>query len=466
MIINIENLGNVIRTSHFNKEGNIEYTDVPVNVDEQFNWQKCSPRDNKRDKEFTTWDGIPVKKIPSRRYDKFRIMEILLNADPDITAPLWEFQTPNKYFVDIEVEMTDEKLDSLNTVAVKNKIVSIGIATSKKKSFVLGLEPLESSKIASIYEDINLHFQKYNETWDFQYHYFESEFDMLYTFFKSIAPKMGLITGWNWFGYDWPYLVNRAEKIGINPGIMSPSNRLIGKNRTPLHILMVDYLEIYKKWDRTIKIKESDKLDYVAEQATGIKKIEYDGSLKDLYETDKVKFMFYNAVDCILLHYIDQKLRTMATLFKIAQLNKVEIDRALSPVWATEVMMLEKFLSRKKVFVQDDSERDHVRFKGGYVKEPVKSLLGWIVGYDFASLYPNTMVQWGISPEAYKGKNIDNAPDTWTKCISGAYFDNTEEPVLKEIIKDLYSKRRKAKDRMLEIKNEIQKLEKQLNQLN
>lgn len=467
MLVNIENKGTYLHVSHFSEEGKIEFTDVPINSSDQFVWEKCSPRDTRKSTEFETWDKKPIKKIKTQRYDKYRTVELLMGADEELTKPFWDFQNPNKYFVDIEVEMTDEMADSLNTEAAKNKVLSIGIGTDKCKMIVLGLVDLTDKQKDRIKKNLNKHFEKFGDEWTFQYQKFESEYDMLYTFFKQLGPKMAVITGWNWFGYDWPYLINRCAKIGIDPKIISPARRLMGKNQTPMHLLMVDYLEIYKKWDRTIKIKESNRLDYVGEKAVGLKKIEYEGSLRDLYNDDKEKFMFYNAVDCALLHYIDQKLKTMTTLFKIAQLNKVEIDRSLSPVWATEVMMLEKFLERGQTFTQEDRDQIHVKFTGGYVKEPTKGLHEWVACYDFASLYPNTMVQWGISPEVYKGKNVNNPDPSWVKSSSGAYFADKEkdEPILRVIIKDLYSKRKKAKKEMLGLNSQIDGWKKELEEL-
>jgi DNA polymerase elongation subunit (family B) len=260
--------------------------------------------------------------------------------------------------------------------------------------------------------------------------------------------------------------LNRARRLGIDPKICSPSQKLITKDSLPLHLPMVDYLEIYKKWDRVIKIKESNRLDYVAEKSTGLKKIEYTGSLRDLYNSDKEKFIFYNVVDCVLLHYIDQKLKTMLTYFKIANLNGVEINRALSPVWATEIMMLRKFLDRKQIFVNERKDETHVKFAGAYVKDPIVGLHEWVACYDFASLYPNAIVQWGISPEVYKGKNILTPKDTWVTTSSGAMFGGEDEsPILRGIIKDLYGKRRATKDRMLKLEIEIDQMAKQLKKM-
>lgn len=466
MIIDIENKGTFLKVSTFSEEGDLMFVEVPIPESERFVWERCSASDRLRDIEWKNWDGSSIKKVKTTRYDKYRMSQILQEADPEITKSLWEFQVPKKFFVDIEVEMTDEMADSLDTVNTRNKILSIGIATDKCKLIVLGLDPLTPEQQADIYKKTNEYLSKMGDEWTFKYMQFETEYDMLYTFFKDLAPKMALITGWNWFGYDWPYLVNRAKKINIDPKIISPANFLIGKNELPMHLCMVDYLEIYKKWDRVIKIKESNRLDYVAEKATGLKKLHYEGSLRSLYQSDFTKFILYNAIDCALVHYIDKKLGTLLTYFKIANLNGVEINRALSPVWSTEVIMLKKFLERKQIFLNERKDESHVKFIGGYVKEPIRGLHEWVGCYDFASLYPNTIVQWGISPEVYKGKNFTELKEGWIKTSSGAVFGGDDEsPILKNIVKDLYSKRRATKDRMLQLQIEIKDLEKQLENL-
>lgn len=466
MIVDIEQKKDHLHISTFTEDGDPTFINIPIPEDQRFVWEPCSSNDRKREQEWRIWNGGYVKKNFTNRYDRYRMAQILEESDKELSAPLWSHQNPKKYFVDIEVEMTDDMKDALDTENAKNRVLSIGIATDRNKMIVLGLDELSSEQKASIHKKINKHFEKFGEEWTFKYQKFVSEFDMMYTFFKDIAPKMALITGWNWFGYDWPYLLNRAKKLNIDPSIISPSRYLMGKNQIPQHLLMVDYLEIYKKWDRVIKIKESNRLDYVGEKAIGIKKIEYQGTLRDLYQSDFEEFIFYNAVDCMLLHYIDQNLKTMLTYFKVAQVNGVEITRALSPVWSTEIMMMRKFLERKQVIVDIKRTDDHVKFAGGYVKDPIVGLHQWVACYDFASLYPNTIVQWGISPESFKGKNLQNPDPSWVKTASGAYFGGEDEqPILRTIIKDLYAKRRKTKDKMLALQIEIDKLQKDLENL-
>lgn len=463
MIIDIQNSGESLIVSHYTEEGDVNLLKIKIPKHLQFVWKKTSPSDRQKDPEWMSWDGHPVKKSPETwKFDKYRVVEILEAIDPQITKPLWDDQTPKKYFVDIEVEITDNRADSLDTENAKNRILSIGMASSHGKVLVIGLEDMPPERILKIEKRIKEHFGKLPGEWSFNYRKFETEFDMLYTFLAKLVPKMPLITGWNWFGYDWPYIINRAKKLGIDPKICSPSGNLLGKNQRPQHVLMVDYLEIYKKWDRVVKIRESNSLDYVANQAIGIKKIQYNGTLKDLYESDFDTFIFYNAVDCCLVHYLDKRLDTISTFFKIAAVSRVEIDRALSPVWTTEVLMLRKFMERKRVIVDERKSESHTKFEGAYVKKPEKGLYEWIACFDFASLYPNTMMQWGISPEIYIGKNLKEIPEGAIKTSSGAVFHSKDgnEPVLRDILQTLYAQRKETKKKYFECEKEIEKIKK------
>ena len=461
MIIDIENLGNSLKISHYNEDGDMEFLNLDIPKSQRFIWRKTSESDKSKDTVWRSWDGYPVKKSMGEKFDKYRIVEILESFDKNITKPLWETQVPKKYFVDIETEITDNRADSLDTTQAKNKILSIGIASSMGKILILGIDEMPQEKILSIEKRVKEHFKGFKGDWTFNYRKFETEFDMIYTFLAKLLHKMPLVTGWNWFGYDWPYILGRCKRLGIDPSIASPSGILLGKNQIPMHVLMVDYLEIYKKWDRVIKIRESNSLDYVANAALGVKKIQYDGTLKDLYESDFETYIFYNAVDCVLLHYIDQKLNTMSTFFKIANVSGVEINRALSPVWTTEVLMLRKFLARNQVIVYERKNDVAVKFEGAYVKQPEKGMYEWIACFDFASLYPNTLIQWGISPEIFIGKNIQNPPDGSIVTSSGAVYlpKKDEEPILKGILMDLYSKRKATKKKYNETQVEIEKIE-------
>lgn len=442
--------------SYFDKDGEVAFKELPLAGNEAFTWELVRPGE-KAEPGVLSWDLKQVRKARSLRLNRYRVEEILSKRINEVPEVL-EFNIPKKFVIDIETEVTDGFPDP---ESAQNKVTAISIVNcSDKRVTVLGLKDMSDDEVLAIEKQINEYFSKYGDKWLMRYVKFESEYDMLYTFFNKLIHKMPFITGWNILGFDWPYLVNRCDKLKIDPSSASVSKWLMGRDRLPQHRLIVDYLDIVKKWDRVIKIKENYKLDYIAEQATGLTKIKYNGSFRDLYE-DFNKFVYYNAVDSILVHYIDKKLNTLTTLFKLAEVDRVEINRVFSPVSVQEALMGREFLKRGKVFVDIERSAEQKHFEGAYVKEPVIGMHAWVTCYDFASLYPNTMMQFNISPESFRGKSLAKMSNNETEIVTsnGNIFDATEDSVLRTILKDLYSKRKATKKKMLDINKEIAKLE-------
>ena len=100
MIVDIENKWNHLKVSTFSPEGDMMFVEVPIPEEERFVWEKCSANDRLREKDWKNWDGTPIKKSKSQKYDKYRIVQLLEQADPELTKPFWDFQTPKKYFVE------------------------------------------------------------------------------------------------------------------------------------------------------------------------------------------------------------------------------------------------------------------------------------------------------------------------------------------------------------------------------
>ena len=478
MILDIEQKSHELCISYFDKEGSIDYIHLNVPVEERYNWEICRAEDPSADPIYKTWDNKPCKKVQVsdvRKLSKYRVEE-LMTKNSDKLQILYDFNMPKKYFVDIEVEVIDGFPDA---ETAPNKVTTISIANSQSKVVsVIGLKPLSEKECTDIENSVNKHFEKFGEKWNFRYYHFDSEYAMLYDFFKKMIPKCACISGWNFTGYDWPYLLKRVERINkLNKGSeqikaewASPSSKILGKNNYPQHRLIVDYLEIYKKWDRVVKIKENNKLDYVAQQAIGVEKIKYNGNFKDLYEKDYIKYVFYNAVDSVLVHYIDKKLNTMLTFLKLGHVTGVEAKKAFSPIWMMEAMTARESLKDNKIFVGNhNDEIEQKPFEGAYVKEPQKGYYEWITCYDFASLYPNTMMQYNISPETFVGTNVEPKDgevkvgvNVGERGITWRVFKNDSDSVLRRILKNMYAKRKATKQKYLSINKEIDILTKHL----
>ena len=146
---------------------------------------------------------------------------------------------------------------------------------------------------------------------------FSDEYDLLNAFFKKyIQIKPTILTGWNVEFFDVPYLYNRARIIvGENvANLISPIQSVqwsdFGNGKYKIAgVSILDYLQLYKKF--TFSEKSSYRLDAIGSDEVGEKKIEYEGTLTDLYENDIDKFVAYNIQDVKLVKKLDDKLEIL-----------------------------------------------------------------------------------------------------------------------------------------------------------
>ena len=79
-------------------------------------------------------------------------------------------------------------------------------------------------------------------------------------------------------------------------------------------------MRLHKKY--SWKDEPSWKLDAIGEKYTGLNKIEYDGTLDDLFEQDIHKFIEYNFRDVEILKLLDEKLQYIALTKNLAHKGK------------------------------------------------------------------------------------------------------------------------------------------------
>ena len=173
-------------------------------------------------------------------------MESLSEEDK---SKIYDFHQPKKFFCDIEVEIQDgfPEADLAQT-----PVVSIALSDDDNMITVFGTKEITAKDIDAIEVKLKDYFKDYTPDIKFKYIYFNSEYDMLYTFFVKFLPRIPFLTGWYFVDFDWKYLINRAKKLDIPIEKSSPSNKLTGMNETPLHKVVVDYKEIYEKWDKSL----------------------------------------------------------------------------------------------------------------------------------------------------------------------------------------------------------------------
>jgi DNA polymerase elongation subunit (family B) len=295
--------------------------------------------------------------------------------------------------------------------------------------------------------------KNYDQDWEFSYYKFDDEYNMLYTFLHKFLPKFPMMTGWNFINYDWQYIVNRCKRLQIDLTEVAITGSLDRNDSRPLHMGILDYMQLYDKYDRSVAVKESNSLDFVSGAVLDVAKIKYSGSLQDLYENDFKKYVFYNVVDSVLVYYIDKQLRSMEVLLTLATITKMPLYKAASPVAVTESLIARKLAEQnKKIGIEygrEDAKKDG-KFQGAFVKQPIVGYYSGVSAFDFASLYPSIMRQFNISPDSFveqineidiperrKDKNV-------IVCENGVVYKK-EDSILKKILADLYNQRKEYK---------------------
>ena len=455
MIINIEQRQGKLIISHIKKDGKVGFTQLNIPANHQYSYAYAQK--GKGLPGLQSWDFRPVRKVPAQFLNPHRVQEFFMDAGEANVKHLFEANMPLFAAADIEVEVTDEGLNDpgLEPENARNRVTAICFSQYPNVT-VFGSKPLTGEECAAIEKNINKHVEKFHKEYSFVYKYHANESDLIYDFFYNYVRHAPLLTGWNFWGYDWRYLMNRCKKLNMDVSWLSPTgqwyeHRLKSHNRDvtimlPQHKLIVDYMAIYQKWDRTIEVKENDTLDFVCEEALGIRKVKYPGTLKELYDKDYPSYVFYNAIDTVLIELLNEKLKTMSTFLGLGNITRVEAMNAFSPIAMLGATATRYAYKNNYVFPKSEGKNEREPYEGAFVFEPIPNLYEWVAAFDFASLYPSIMRQFKLSIENFLFKDKNYTPKaTEIKTSSGAVFDASYEPILAQILGDFYAQRKVAK---------------------
>ena len=479
----------------------VSYVDTTGDIKlKHFSWENpmkyeiCDSNDPAQHPTFKSWDGKHVKQVEVSHPDRYAIYEFLDQLPENEKDEIFKFNLPNIYFIDIETEIIDGFPDA---ETAPTRVLSISIVY-EDKIILLGLKDMPDDMQERIKTNTNKYFKKFGANYKFKYVKYSDEFDMLWAFFNKMVPKMPLLTGWNFLDYDWRYLINRARKlpakfingkqIVIDPAVSSLTHRLnkiwSTEFEIPAHRMIFDYMQLYEVCDTSIKVKESSSLDYVANKLVGVEKIKYSGSLQKLYEDDFEMFMYYNAVDSVLVQKIHEARNYISIIYAISSLAKIRItdvvsqmNNALGSLAITEGVLRNRFREQENIVLFRDENRQNgdSTIAGGWVKDPVVGMNQWCVIYDFASLYPTTQREFFIAPETFIGvqnpnnlSECDNGvkidPIKHVVCVNGVVFEKRLSPTLR-MLEDVYADRKKNKNIMMQKKDELKKVQDEIKKL-
>jgi DNA polymerase elongation subunit (family B) len=350
---------------------------------------------------------------------------------------------------DIEVEM----ISGLpNTKEAQNEITAIAAhdgATKLYDVFVLDKDKIVKNNAKNFNKDGR----------EVTLHIFDNEKNLLLAFlnyYQEVDPT--ILTGWNIDFFDIPYLYNRLKNVcgeshakrlsRIGQAYWSPYREKFSFGG----VSVLDYIKLYKNYN--YGLESSYTLNHIATKELGRGKVEYEGSLDDLFVNDLEKFIEYNIVDVDLVVAMDEKLKFIDLCRAICHAGFVPYEDYIYSSKFLEGACL-AYLKKQGLVAtnkpKDRNERmqalrdnNEEKFIGAYVKEPIVGKYDWIYDLDLTSLYPSIIMTLNISPETKIGK-IENwdaekyikGGETDYRLIGkdGEIYDYTKQE-LEEVIKD------------------------------
>lgn len=375
--------------------------------------------------DLDAWNGRKCVTAWTNKPSKFDIktwIRELNKRDQDlITGRVF----PRVYTFDIETMIAPDNSFPEPSEA-KMPISTISLVSPEMNTIVLGTRELSEEEQQNISDRFDeyldntefFHELDLKEKPKFKYVRFETEEMMLRYFICNIVSKVPILSGWNCIFFDWYYITTRIKKFYPDLSIsLCSCNRSISMKRytdvrgndillpMPTHTLILDMMNVIKDEDYVVlPIKESYSLDYIAHESMNINKIEYDGTLQDLYDKDYPTYVYYNAIDSILVQLINHRFRTLDHIYMYSLYCMEKIDRCFSKIATTEALIFQNFYDRGLKIVYE--ERDNIvrgKLQGAYVKKPIAGIHSYICCNDFASLYPSTIRTCNLSFENYVG---------------------------------------------------------------
>lgn len=379
--------------------------------------------------------GTKLKKFSSfQSYDQFYSM---VSRFKDAGVKLWESDispeykvlskhyygkeapTLNTTFFDIEIDY-DEKRGFFGAEDPYAPVSAISYYHTHTDRMVIHVVPPPSEagfSIKDIPEDIRDNFDVV---------VCKDEREILNLFLEQIEDS-DIISGWNSEDFDVPYMYERLKmRLGQKAanrlsfaGARYPKYRETkdknGKTKKILKIsgrVHLDLMLIFSKFDPGER--DSYALDSVAEDVLKVKKIEYDGSLRDLYHNNFKTFIRYNARDSELLRDLERARGYIKLAVLISHMDTAQVEDVNGTVKLTEMSMINYCHHELNIRVKDtdrDFDPSAGKYGGAFVLPAVPGLHEMIGSVDVTSLYPSGMRTVNISPDTLLGQFTGNDRD-------------------------------------------------------
>jgi DNA polymerase elongation subunit (family B) len=243
----------------------------------------------------------------------------------------------------------------------------------------------------------------------------KTESDLLAKFlekFREIDPD--IIIGYNSDYFDIPYLYYRMCNVlgedwarHLSPiGYVRETPWFKDQYIQIAGVESLDYMRLHKKF--SWKDEPSWKLDAIGEKYAGINKIEYEGNLDSLFESDINKFIQYNFVDVEILVELDKKLEYLALTKNLSHKGKHNYSEVYANTNTQDGAISAYLLSQNIIPPAKDKDlKAEKGYAGGYLFCPKAGIYNYMFDEDLTSLYPSIIMSLNIGKETLKARIID-----------------------------------------------------------
>lgn len=360
-------------------------------------------------KKFKNWYEYNEFQKNNKCYENKVIPEIQFLCEKYSKIPDNELEVPDLKIFSLDIETHSFEMPSPNNPS--DPIVLITVYDCNNQiAYTFGNKPYDPEH--SELNDINI-----------QYFYYSDEQQLLKNFINFIHnQKPDVITGWNIIpnkkmnvsGFDMVYIINRCKMLFGNKDTLykklSPINEVKcwednerNINVDVVGISLIDYLSTYKWYSR--KKPESYSLEFVSNLELGTGKLEYEGSLHQLYENNWTKMVDYNIIDTVRVKELEDKLGYIKLIQSLSLITKCPMKYFNNMTTLIEGLML-TYYRRNELCAPRMIKYDKEEYPAGYLKEPHKGLFKWLFSIDIASSYPTAIITLNQSLETYIGKII------------------------------------------------------------
>ena len=238
-----------------------------------------------------------------------------------------------------------------------------------------------------------------------------------------------IICGWNSDFFDHPYIAKRILRLGKKyfrklsfdeaPEPRFREVEVMGNKNLTVDIsgrIAADYMVLFRKYE--MSERPSYKLEAIADdilrdpktKEPTLPKLEYEGSLADLYRNNFPHFVRYNIRDTEILQGLEERLGYVELANQMVHLSTGTWKYVTGVLKLAEYAVVNYCHHKLNGLVVNDFHKSDVsgRIQGAFVLLPQIGEHENIGSIDINSLYPSSIRAINISPETLMGQFVEN----------------------------------------------------------